>query len=324
MSSSALGRALLASSLFLCFLPLALTPAQAQDEEVLVDEPDGDDEDDEFSTTWVGVKGGFWYRPNIRMNAQVTGRGVTGGLATVFGSEIDIERDLAVRENPYSETSVDFDAEAVVELSPFLETRWVSVYGWVTAPFEYRGRTQTGRTLNFGGATFTAATNVRSKFRQLFFGTDVTINIFNNRFFRVAPLVGLRTIGVDWEIESRDLSGRVLARGDTSDIDSPFQLGEFEILPHPELGALLSVGYRDYVDVNLRLATAYIDYLGMVGATYRVELNVTAYPIPWIGVQVGARYLEYDIHSKVEQGRRGAFDFDLEFAGLTAAIIVRI
>lgn len=320
---------LLKPLLWICLLgfgvvPLIAAPTFAQDEEVSADEADDDDEDSEFSTNWIGLRGGFWYRPSIRMNAQVTGRGLTGGLANVLGTEIDIERDLGVRESPHSDTSVDFDAEAVVELSPFLETRWVSVYGWVTAPFEYRGRTQTSRTLNFGGATFTAATNVRSTFRQLFFGTDVAVNVFNNRFFRVAPLVGLRAIGVDWEVESRDLSGRVLASGDTSDIKSPFQLGEFEILPHPEIGALLSVGYRDYIDVNLRLATAYIDYLKMTGATYRVELSVTAYPLPWIGVEVGARYLEYDIQSRAEQGRRGAFDFDLEFAGLTAAIIVRL
>jgi hypothetical protein len=309
------------SLLALTFAPLSAAPAFAQDgEEASADA----DEDDEFSTTWFGFRGGFWYRPSIRMNAQVTGRGFVGGLANVLGSEIDIERDLAVRESPHSETSVDFDAEAVVELSPFVETRWVSVYGWVTAPFEYRGNTQLGRSLSFGGATFTASSNVRSKFRQLFFGTDVAVNIFNNRFFRVAPLVGLRAIGVDWEIRSRDTSGRTIAKGDTSDIKSPFQLGDFEILPHPEIGALLSVGYRDYVDVNLRLATAYVDYFQMVGATYRVELSVTAYPIPWVGIEVGARYLEYDIHSKAAQGRRGAFDFDLEFAGLTAAIIVRI
>jgi len=308
--------------LCLGLFPLTAVPALADDEDAV--SADSDDDEGEFSTNWVGLRAGLWYRPSIRMNAQVTGRGFTGGLANVLGTEIDIERDLGVRESPHSETSVDFDAEAVVELTPFVETRWVSVYGWITAPFEYRGRTQVGRTLNFGGATFTASTNVRSKFRQVFFGTDVAINIFNNRFFRVAPLVGLRALGVDYEIKARNAAGQTLARGDTSDIKSPFQLGEFQILPHPEIGALLSAGYRDYVDVNLRVATAYIDYFGMLGATYRVELSVTAYPIPWVGVEVGARYLEYDIHSRAAQGRRGAFDFDLEFAGLTAAIIIRI
>ncbi len=321
MHSSHLKPLLWTSLLCLALVPLGASPSLADDEEAV---SDSDDDASEFSTNWVGLRAGLWYRPSIRMNAQVTGRGLTGGLANVLGSEIDIERDLAVRESPHSETSVDFDAEAVVELTPFLETRWVSVYGWVTAPFEYRGRTQVGRTVSFGGATFTASTNVRSKFRQVFFGTDVAINVFNNRFFRVAPLIGLRAIGVDWEIKARNAAGQVIASGDTSDIKSPFQLGEFEILPHPEIGALFSVGYRDYVDVNLRLATAYIDYFGMLGATYRVELSVVAYQIPWVGIEVGARYLEYDIHSKAEQGRRGAFDFDLEFAGLTAAIVVRL
>lgn len=309
-----------AGLLCLTLLPLSASQAWAEEEEAVASE----EAEDEFKTGWVGLRAGFWYRPSIRMNAQVTGRGFAGALTNILGTEIDLERDLAVRESPYSETSIDFDAEAVVELTPFVETRWVSVYGWITAPFEYRGNTQVSRDLSFGGATFTAATNVTSKFRQVFFGADVAVNIFNNRFFRVAPLIGLRAIGVDWEIKARGPSGQTLARGDTSDIKSPIQFGDFQILPHPEIGALLSAGYRDYVDVNLRIATAYIDYLAMQGATYRVELSVTAYPIPWVGIEVGARYLEYDIQSRAAQGRRGAFDFDLEFAGLTAAIIVRI
>jgi hypothetical protein len=211
-----------------------------------------------------------------------------------------------------------------LELTPFVETRWVSVYGWLAVPFEYRGDTQIQRTITFGGATFNDKALVKSKYRQAFFGTDVAINIFNNRFFRIAPLVGLRALGVDWEIKATTASGQVIAKGDTSDIKSPLQLGDLQILPHPEIGALFSVGYRDYVEVNLRLATAYVSYLRMQGATYRVEFSVVAYPVPWVGIELGGRYLEYDLSSQASQGKRGAFDFDLEFAGLTAALIVRL
>lgn len=299
---------------------LGAAPLYAEEEAAASEEAAGDDE---FETTWIGLRAGAWYRPNIRMNAQVTGRGFVGGLSNVLGSEIDIERDLGVRESPYSEAAVDFDAEAVVELRPFMETRWVSVYGWLVTPFEYRGDRVLGRQLSFGGATFTASTTVRSKFRQFFMGTDVAINVFNNRWFRVSPMVSARAIAIDWEVKSDPISGQVL-KGDTSDIKSPLTLGEYQVLPYPELGAILAVGYRDFIEVSLTLAASYISYFEMEGSTYRVELSVTAYPIPWVGIELGVRYLEYDISSRAEQGRRGSFDLDLEFAGLTAAIIVRL
>ena len=300
-------------------MPLAAAPAWAEDDAV--------SEETEFETFHIGLKGGFWYRPSIRMNAQVSGLGIGGGLPVPLrGTEIDLERDLGVGESPHSDISVDLNAEAVLEFMPFVETRWVGVYGWFVVPFEYRGKKVVERSLQFGNGNFTASTTVDSKFRQLFFGTDVTINIFNNRFFRIAPLVGLRALGVDWEVKTTTTAGPVsnVQKGDTSDLKSPLQLGDFQILPHPEIGALFAVGYRDYIDVTLRLATAYVNYLGMQGATYRVEFSVTAYPVPWVGIELGARYLEYDLSSQANQGKRGAFDFDLEFGGLTIALIVRL
>lgn len=292
-------------------------PLYAEDEEA------ASSDEGEFETGWIGLRVGAWYRPNINMDAQVTGRGFTSSLANVIGTELDIKRDLGVHESPYSETSIDFDAEAVIEFSPYIETRWVSVYGSLVAPFEYRGKRILSRDLSFGGATFTASTTVRSKFSQFFMGTDVAINIFNNRWFRVSPMISARAIGIDWEVKSDPLAGQVL-KGDTKDIKSPLQLGDFQILPYPELGAILSVGYRDYVEVSLIMAASYISYLEMEGSTYRFEFNVRAYPIPWVGLELGVRYLEYDISSRAEQTRRGAFDLDLEFVGLTAAITVRL
>ena len=114
---------LLKPLLWICLLgfgvvPLIAAPTFAQDEEVSADEPDDDDdEDSEFSTNWIGLRGGFWYRPSIRMNAQVTGRGLTGGLANVLGTEIDIERDLGD----------DAGGRLVAGLDPVDEDRWSDV-----------------------------------------------------------------------------------------------------------------------------------------------------------------------------------------------------
>lgn len=278
-----------------------------------------DEGDDEFETGWIGLRVGAWFQPIFNMDVQVTGRPL-GGLTNLVGTDFDVKRDLGVEENPRSTALVDFDESAVLELSPFVETRWVSVYGWLVTPFEYRGETQLTRTINFAGQSFSASTTVDSKFRQAFFGTDVTINIFNNRYFRVSPLVGARALLVDWEI--RDSLGGL--RGDTTDINSPLRLGDFQVLPYPELGFAVHAGYRDYIEVRLLVAGSYVDYFGFEGGSYRVEASVTAYPIPWVGIQLGARYLEFDFSSQTDNSRNGSFDFDLEYLGANLSLIVRI
>ena len=289
---------------------LLLTPLAHADE---------DDEDDEFETNWIGLRVGAWYHPTFNMDVQVTGRPL-GGLTNLIGTEFDIKRDLGVEENPRSPSLVDFDQSAVLEFEPFIETSFVSFYGWLVTPFEYRGEAQLTRTINFAGQSFSASTTVESKFRQAFFGADFTINIFNNRYFRISPLVGARALLVDWEIRDR-LSG---LRGDTTDIDSGVRLGDFQVLPYPEIGGAVHVGYRDYIDVRLLLAGSYVDYFNFKGSSYRVEASVTAYPIPWIGIRVGARFLEFDFSSRTDNSRNGSFDMDLEYLGANLSLIVRI
>lgn len=303
----------------LLLLACLAAPATAQDEE------GGEEEtSSEFETNWIGLRVGSWFRPSINMDVQVTGRSTSlAAVTNVIGSEFDIERDLGVSSQPRSEHLVDFDAEAVLEIEPFIETDFISVYGFLVTPFEYRGTRTLTREIRFGGATFAASSTTKSTFNQFFMGTDVTINIFNNRYFRVSPLVGLRAIGIDWEIES---SGPLstLIKGDTSDIKAPFKVGRYQILPYPEVGVQLHAGYRDYVDVALRVAGSYIGYYNIEGGTLRVELTATVYPIPWIGIQVGGRYLDYDLRSQASSRKRGSFDFDLNFVGATIGLIVRI
>src|SRR5690606_42134406 len=52
-----------------------------------------------------------------------------------------------------------------------------------------------------------------------------------------------------------------------------------------------------------------------------IDLGVTVYPIPFLGVRVGGRYLEYDIRSKDSDDPKDSFDLDLEYLGATLSII---
>ena len=293
--------------------PPSLAPrASAQDDE-------GDEgDDDEFDTSWIGVRLGFWYRPTIDMDVQVSGLGPSNPLTGLLGTDFNLQRDLGVRENPRSEYSVDFDHQAIPELELFVETEWVSLFVLWIPPFEYQGRSNLTRTVSFGGQSFSATTQVESKFRHMFLGADVEFNIFNNGLFRLSPLIGARALIVDYEV--RDLTTGV--KGDTSDIDSPLHFEEWEVFPYPEVGIDFRIGAREWIEAGIKLAGSLIDYYGVEGGTFRAEATVTAYPIPFLGIQVGARHLLYDIKSKDEDGDR-QFDFDLEFIGFTASLIVR-
>ncbi|MGE0713560.1 MAG: hypothetical protein AB7N76_36945 [Planctomycetota bacterium] len=306
--------ALTCAALLLCAAPAPL----------FAEEDEKEAEESEFTTTWIGLRAGGYYRPAFNMNAQVSGRSrsVFGQVATLIGNEFDVGRDLGVTENVHTEGYIDFAGEAALELEPFVDTRWVSVHGWVVTPFEYQGQRTLTRTINFAGTSFSTNVNVESKFKQFMFGTDVLLNIFNNRFFRISPLIALRALGIDWEIKTSSL-GQVI-KGDTSDIKSPLQLGDYQVLPYPELGASVAVGYRDYIEVSLIAAGSYVDYYGVEGGTIRLEAAVTAYPIPWVGIQLGARYLSYDFASQANSSKNGSFDFELEFTGFTFALIVRL
>ncbi len=302
-------------------LPVASPGLVAADEEASgegwEDEVD-DDDDDDFDTSWFGVRVGAWYRPSFNMDAQISGNAL-GGLSGLLGNTIDVERELGLTENPKSDYLVDFDGEAVLELEAFFHTSLIDLSVWWIAPFEYTGSTTVTRDFNFGGVTFTASDDVESRFRQWFVGTDLAINVFNNRYFRVSPLVSIRAIGIDWEV--KDSLGAV--SGDTSDIASPLEYEGYQVFPHPEVGVHLAVGYRDYFDVSLKLAGSIINYFDIEGSSLRVEAAATFYPIPYLGLQVGARSLQWHLESASDDPDE-QFDIDMDFIGWTAAIIIRL
>ncbi len=299
--------------------PLAVPqPVHAEDE--------GDDGDDEFDTFHVGMRIGAWYQPEIDFNVRVGGSGLPGQIGQILPTSFDAERDLSIRGNPKSEYLVDFDQSAILELEPFIHTRFLNIAVQWIAPFEYEGRASLTRTISFGGVDFSANQSVDAKFRQAFLGAEVGINIFNNEFFRISPVVGLRALAIDWEIQNRitgpgGLSGGI--RGDTSDIDSPMEFGDWQVFPFPEVGLDVGVGYRSIIDVNLKVMGAYVNYFGYEGSWFRVEANATLYPISFVGIQLGYRFTTYDFNSKSDDGDE-RFSFNLDFSGVTFAIILRI
>ncbi|RMG16201.1 MAG: hypothetical protein D6731_06725 [Planctomycetota bacterium] len=276
-----------------------------------------DDDDDEYESNWIGARLGIWYRPEIHMRADVGGN--QGGLlGLIGGTDFDIERTLGVEQNIHSEYTPDLNQNALWELEFFVDTDLFSVYVTLVPPYEYHGTKTLTEQIEFGGQVFNASTNVKSVFEQMLVSLDATFNIFDNRYFKLAPLAGIRFLLIDWELE--ETTGGLKA--DTSDIDSPFSWEDFEIFPTPELGLDVRVGYRDIFEVGGRVSASYVQYLDMEGGTYRAELFVRLYPIPILGIEVGYRFLLYDISSRTDDPTQN-WDFDLEFSGFTAAVTLR-
>lgn len=278
---------------------------------------DDDDEDDEFDTLWFGARLGLWYRPEIDMKVQVNGRLLGGGLGTLFGTSLDIQRDLGVEQTVQSEYMFQ---NGVFEGEVFFDSRWISLSVWAVAPFRYEGNTVLQRSITFAGVTFTASQPVTSRFEQFFAGTDLKINLLNNSIVAISPLVGVRALAVDWEIRAGPPLNVV---ADTSDVDSPLAFGEFELIPYPVVGAQVKVGIRRWFEVDAQLAGMYISYDDVAGGSIQGDLGATVWPIPWIGLRLGGRYVLFDFKSR-DQNRNDAFDFDLEYLGANISLIVRI
>jgi len=307
-------RAVLPLALAAVFAGCFAAPARAQDDEV-----DADDDDD-FDTSWFGARVGLYYRPQMNLRAQVSGQpevpGFGGQLVGLLGTSIDIERDLGVTETVESEYMFN---NGIVEGEVFVDTRWASISLWGIMPYEYRGKTNMTRTVNFGGQQFTASTPVESKFRQYHVGLDVKINIINNKFVRLSPVVGVRLLGIDWEV--RDLTTGL--KGDTSDIDTPLKYDEAAIIPYPEVGLEVRAGLRKWIEADAKLTGSYFTYDNIEGSTLTLDVGVTGYPIPYLGVRVGGRYMEFDVQSVDDDDPDDSFDLDLEYLGATLSIIVR-
>ncbi len=274
-------------------------------------------DDEEFDTSWFGARLGIFYRPEMDLKAEVSGKGSQpSSLFGLLGTSLDIQDDLGVTETVQSEYMFQ---NGILEGEVFFDTRWSTISLWGIAPYEYKGDAALTRTINFGGAQFAASTPVESRFRQYHVGLDVKINIINNRYLRLSPIAAVRLLAIDWEVRAPQ-AGLV---GDTSDIGTPLKYDDAALIPYPELGLEVRAGLRDWIEGDLKITGSFFTYDGIEGGTLTVDLGVTAYPIPFLGVRVGGRYMEFDIKSKDDDDADDSFDLDLEYLGATLSIIVR-
>jgi hypothetical protein len=288
-------------------------PARADDD----DAGDVDDDDDDFDTSWFGARLGVFYRPTMDMELSISGRSRTAQAFTaLLGTRVDIKDDLGVTETVDSEYMFE---DGIVEGEVFFDTRFASVSVWGILPYEYRGDVVLTRTINFGGQQFSASTPVESKFRQYHAGIDIKINLINNQFVRLSPIIGVRLLGADWEVQATQLN----IKGDTSDIDTPLKYDDAAILPYPEVGAEVRAGLRKWIEVDLKITGSYVAYFGMEGSTLTAEAGVTGYPIPFVGVRLGLRLMQIDLESTDQDDAQDSFDMDLEYFGPTLSVIVR-
>lgn len=270
---------------------------------------------DEFETEWIGLRLGGWYRPLKEMRIRANGR--VPGTGIVVGDRFDVEDDLGVGDR------VDSDwmfRDWILEGEAFVDTRWISISVWGVAPFEYRGRSSFRRSVSFGGQTFAANMPTESRFEQWFAGVDVKGNIFNNAFFALSPLIGARVIGIDWEVRAGQ---PVMFRADTSMLDFPIEVGDFQVIPYPVVGLEVKAGWRQWVEVDAKVAGVWVEYGDIEGGSVQADAGLTFWPIPWVGLRIGGRYTYFDF----EHGDRDDtdyIDFDLEYLGGNASLILRI
>lgn len=276
-----------------------------------------EDADDDFDTSWFGARLGIFYRPEMNLKAEVAGAGTQPNtLFGLLGTSLDIKDDLGVTESVESEYMFN---NGILEGEFFFDTRFASISLWGIAPYEYKGDTVLTRTINFGGAQFSASTPVESRFRQYHVGLDVKINIINNKYLRLSPIVAARILAVDWEVRA-PAAGLV---GDTSDIDTPLKYADAALVPYPELGLEVRAGLREWIEADLKVTGSVFTYGTLEGGTITLDVGVTGYPIPFLGVRLGARYMSFDIQSSDDDDPDDSFDLDLEYLGATLSVIVR-
>ena len=307
--------------------PLAPTPAYADEE--------SSDEDDDWSSTHLNARIGFWYRPQMQMNFQFNGFPSLGGLGglgggggggvSLPGTDLNLQRDLGVDENAQSDYMYN---NSILEAEFSFDTRFLSVGVWGIAPYHYEGETQSQLSFNFAGVGFTANTYTRSRFRQWHSGLDIKINILDNQFIRVSPVAAARILAIDWEIEQGAAVGGFggVIRADTSDIGGVLSVGDDLLLPYVEVGGEVRVGYRKFIEADLKLTGLYVTYGSYRAQTIQFEAGVTGYlpvKIVDIGVRLGYRFAKYDFRSTKENTDPDFFDLDLQFSGFNLSAVVR-
>lgn len=294
-------------ALLCCFA--GASPAFAED----------DAKEEEFETSFFGAKIECWYQPALTLNAAVVGGTDANVIQNLFlqNTRFDAHDDLGVKTNTPQPVYMDFLGGPIV-LDAFVDTRWLSIEAFWITPFEYKGDTVLTRTFMFGGATFSASQPVRTELAQSITGFDIKVNVLNNRFVRVSPIVAVRALAIDWSVSSPTF------KASTEDIDFPLTVGRYKVFPYPELGAEVRVGYRDYIEADIKVTGLYVNYLGVQASTVLAEAGVTGY-LPFfnhIGMRLGYRYYYFNARTSDQKADR-QFTADLRIQGATLALIAR-
>jgi hypothetical protein len=278
-----------------------------------------DDKDEPFETTWFGATLEAWLAPTLSLHGRVGGSQSVGGnipFSVAENSELSAQ-DLGVDTSHSDPVYLGYTGGPLV-LGTFVDTRWVSLSAFWITPFQYKGSTVLSESISYAGATFTVGEPISTTLAQSIAGFDIRVNILNNRFVRVSPVLALRALAIDWGVKSP------LGKVDSEEIDFPLAMGNYEIFPYPELGAEVRAGYRDFIEADVKLTGLYIDYLGVTARTLLLEAGVTGY-LPffnYVGLRIGYRYYFFDARTN-DQSSDKQYSADLRLSGATITAIVR-
>ncbi|HZU98367.1 MAG TPA: hypothetical protein VFF73_16795 [Planctomycetota bacterium] len=280
-----------------------------------------DEKEEEFSTTWFGGRLEVWYQPSLSLHAKVGGLQDPTGNFVTNNTQFDAHDDLGVKTNTPVPTYLGFDGGPIV-FGAFADTRWVSLDAFWITPFQYTGHTLLTRSFSFAGATISASQPVDTTLAQSIAGVDIKVNILNNRYVRVSPILAFRALAVDWTV--KDATPGSPFKASTEDIDFPLAWGRYKIFPYPEVGGEVRAGYRDLVEGDIKLTGMYINYVGVQAWTALFELGVTVYDpfVHMVGFRLGYRYYYFSARTANQSGDK-QFDADLRLSGMTLTLIAR-
>lgn len=289
-------------------------------------------EEKPFETTYLGIRIGYWYQPQLSLEAKVGGTGLFGNalLAQILPSRVDAHDDLGLHANTPRTTVIDNGLNyGTPEAELFFDTEWVSVSIWGVAAFRYEGHRTATRTFDFGGVQFSVTSTVDSRLDQFITGLDLKGHVLNNRIVRLSPVLALRALGVAWTVSTGfDVGGNGGGiKGTTEDIDSPMKIGRWQILPYPEIGLEVKVGYRPLFEVDAKVTTMHLFFARFSGTTLLGEAGVTLYPlapvdITNIGIRLGGRFYLFDVKSDSENPNK-QFDVNMKILGANLSLIFR-
>ena len=287
-------------------------------------------DDDAFETSWFGLRPEFWYAPTLGLQAQVGGKqgasstiGGSGGETLAIPTRFDANKDLGVADHTPQMTGVP-EVPGTLGLEMFADTRWVSLSFWGFAPFSYHGHTSISESYTIDGFTFSATRPVETTLEQALAGFDIEVNIINNRFVRLSPVVACRALAIDWSIKDTGIPPIPGASVSTNDVKLPISAGRFQVLPYPEVGGEVRAGYRDIVEADVKLTGMYVNFFGYAATTALADAGITGYIpfLPQIGLRLGYRY--YYLHARTTDEKvTHSLDMQMRLSGFNFSAIVR-